>query len=217
MKPYPKINTMFKRDMANRGKLIEGDWADPALAFLADNRWEFTEQVDGTNIRVHWDGAEKRVLYGGRTDNAQIPAFLVERLDELFRIEERWLAVFPDTEAILFPDTGVTLYGEGYGPRIQKGGGNYTNTPDFVLFDVRIGDWWLQRSDVEDVAAKLGIDVVPVIGYGTLYNAIGIVRNGLTSDWGDFEAEGIVARPVVELRTRRGDRIITKIKAVDFR
>ncbi len=34
---------------------------------------------------------------------------------------------------------------------------------------------------------------------------------------GDFEAEGIVARPDVELLDRRGKRVITKIKAVDFR
>ena len=130
----------------------------------------------------------------------------------------------------------VTLYGEGYGPKIQKGGGNYREDASFVLFDVKIGDFWLDRENVNDVAEKLGIDAVPVIGKGTLWDAISIVkgqppasfpfkvhngtwngRDGMKSQWGDFEAEGIVARPTVPLFTRQGHRIITKIKGVDFR
>ena len=39
---------------------------------------------------------------------------------------------------------------------------------------------------------------------------------GFKSQWGDFMAEGIVARPAQELRTRDGHRIITKIKHKDF-
>lgn len=41
-------------------------------------------------------------------------------------------------------------------------------------------------------------------------------RKGFNSIWGDFIAEGIVARPAVELKTRNGHRIITKIKHKDF-
>jgi hypothetical protein len=43
------------------------------------------------------------------------------------------------------------------------------------------------------------------------------VQNGFTSQWGDFAAEGIVARPKIELKTRGGKRIITKIKHKDFK
>jgi len=43
-----------------------------------------------------------------------------------------------------------------------------------------------------------------------------VCRAGLVSKWGDFEAEGIVARPAVELKTRAGERIITKLKTRDF-
>jgi RNA ligase len=211
VKPYHKINTMFKRDMENGGKLIEGEWADPALEFLAQNVWEFTEKVDGTNIRVHWDGKGK-VAFGGRSDNAQIPVVLLDRLTKLFRPYDG-----ADCLYATFPDAEVTLYGEGYGPKIQKGGGNYGSSVDFVLFDVRIGDFWLRRDDVQDVGQKLGIGVVPVKRRGTLHDAIHLVKTGFTSYWGYFEAEGIVARPVVELYDRQGHRIITKIKARDFR
>ena len=43
---------------------------------------------------------------------------------------------------------------------------------DFVLFDVKCGDWMLQRADVEDVAGKLGIDVVPIIGSARCMTAV---------------------------------------------
>jgi hypothetical protein len=133
--------------------------------------------------------------------------------------------------------TSVILFGEGYGPKIQ-GGGKYREDTSFVLFDVKIGDFWLDRTNVDDVAEKLGIESVPVIGYGTLHDAINIVsgrhrhefvdRDGrgsftylegdrMKSTWGDFEAEGIVARPKVPLFNRKGERIICKIKGVDFK
>jgi hypothetical protein len=43
-----------------------------------------------------------------------------------------------------------------------------------------------------------------------------IAQVGFTSTWGDFQAEGIVARPAVEMKTRSGHRIITKVKCKDF-
>lgn len=74
----------------------------------------------------------------------------------------------------------------------------------------------MQRADVEDVAQKLGLDVVPVIGEGTLHEAVCRAKSGIRSAWGDFEAEGIVARPKTELNTRSGHRLIAKIKCRDF-
>lgn len=207
MKEYHKIQTVYKRDPANKHKtLLDGEFSLQEFGYLANNNWIFTEKIDGTNIRVMFDG--EQVFFGGKTDNAQIPAPLVQRLNTLFLPQ-----IVKFTES--FPD-GVCLYGEGYGAKIQKGGGNYRQDQDFVLFDVHIGDWWLLRSDVEDIAGKLGLDVVPIIGNGTLDDMVRMTMDGFNSRWGNFLAEGIVARPEVELKTRRGDRIITKIKCKDF-
>ena len=210
MNEYHKINTMFKRDMEGNKKIIVGSWAIEELEYLKDNEWTFTEKVDGTNIRVYWDG--NNVTFGGRTDSAQIPNGVINRLNELFYSAPAKMRLKE-----VFPDGGIVFYGEGFGAKIQKGGGNYSDTQDFVLFDILAGDVWLERVNVEDVASKLKLEVVPVIGKGTLGDAIELVQNNLRSTWGDFEAEGIVARPSTELRNRRGQRIITKIKAVDFR
>lgn len=206
MSEYHKINTIYKRDPASKA-ILDGEWSLPEFEFLVGNQWVFTEKVDGTNIRIVINGG--RVSFAGRTDDAQLPPRLLARLGERFgATSDRLCEVFPD---------GAVMYGEGYGAKIQKVGHNYRADQDFVLFDVRVGSWWLQRSDVEDVAHKLGVDVVPVIGRGTLHDAINLARTGIMSTWGDFEAEGIVARPSVELMTRAGNRVIAKIKCRDFR
>ncbi len=75
---------------------------------------------------------------------------------------------------------------------------------------------WLERENVEDIAQKFNLEIVPIIGRGTLEKGIEIVKDGLISRWGDFTAEGIVARPAVEFKTRNNGRVITKIKHVDF-
>ena len=209
MKQYHKINTIFKRDEKTK-HIIEGQYSLPEFEYLKDNRWVFTEKVDGTNIRVMWNG--ESVVFGGKTDDAQMPVFLLYKLQELFEGTQKRL-LFKEKFGI----ESVCLYGEGYGAKIQKGGGNYNpNGVDFVLFDVKIGDWYLQREDVEDIAKHFDIKVVPIIGEGTLSEAIEKVRNGFNSQWGNFLAEGIVARPKTELKSRNGDRIITKIKCRDF-
>ena len=204
---YHKINTIYKREIGNNSKrLIEGEYSRQEFEYLAGNRWIFTEKVDGTNIRVMFNGG--KITFGGKTDNAQIPAPLVERL------QDRFLRRDDSVAAML--GNGVCLYGEGYGAKIQAAGGNYRADQDFVLFDVCIGGFWLNRSDVVDIADKLGLDVVPIVGEGTLHDAIRLVKNGLFSQWGNFLAEGIVARPAIELTAKNGDRIITKIKHRDF-
>jgi hypothetical protein len=213
MKEYHKIQTCFKRDEKTK-HIIENDWTLPEFEFLKDNQWVFTEKVDGTNIRVMWNG--ETVTFGGKTDNASIPVPLLYELQRVFEgtvKRQLFTEVFKGEATDL---VSVCLYGEGYGAKIQKGGGNYSETPKFVLFDVKIGDWYLQRKDVEDIAVKLGIDIVPIVGQGTLTEAIELVRKGQKSQWGDFTAEGLVVRPAVELKTRRGDRLITKIKHKDF-
>ena len=202
---YHKIQTVFKRDPDTKFKtLLEEEYSLPEFEYLRHNEWVWTEKVDGTNIRVMWDG--EKIVFGGKTERAQIPANLFQRLQELFPAN-----FFKGLE--LPP---MTLYGEGFGARIQKGGGNYI--PDgvgFCLFDVFCG-MWLERDSVQDIGLKLALPIAPVIGRGTLDQMVEYVRTGFDSYWGEFEAEGLVARPLTELLTRRGHRIITKLKCKDF-
>jgi len=213
MKEYHKIQTLFKRDMEAPGRpLIEGEWTTPEFEYLQDNQWVLTEKIDGTNIRVHYDGDE--VLFGGRTDKANIPPHLLSALNEMFPIDVLKY-VFPDLEE----GGSVCLYGEGYGHKIQKGHHYLGDDTSFILFDVMINDWWLKRNDCEDIATRLGIKIVPIVSVGTLWDAISLVKKGYKSfiaQDNSYDAEGLVAKPLCELKSRSGQRIVTKIKHRDF-
>jgi len=216
MEKYHKIQTIYKRDMQNNGKtLLIGDYSMPEFEYLKDNIWVWTEKIDGTNTRIKWDG--QNVRFGGKTDSAQIPTNLLDTLQDTF-VKDIINDTFP---GIIETESKVCLYGEGYGAKIQKGGGNYIpDHADFILFDVKIDNWWLKRDAKEDIANKLGIKIVPIIGKGTLDDAIRLVKEGFTSKIAynkDHMAEGLILTPEVELFNRKGERIITKIKHKDFR
>ena len=203
---YPKIVSIFKRD-ENTHAFIDGAFSLPEFEYLKSNLWVWTEKIDGMNIRVDWDG--ETVRFGGKTDNAQIPSFLYDKLQYLFAIENF---------KRFYSDMPMCLYGEGYGAKIQGGGKYISDGVSFVLFDVLIDGWWLKRESIEDIANKLKIDIVPIVGVGTLMDAIAIIKgHKLKSKWGDFLVEGLVLKPNVELKTRKGDRVITKIKHKDYK
>lgn len=206
MKEYHKIVTAWERDPSTNFKtLLEGRWAEPEFEYLKNNTWDWTEKIDGTNIRVMWDN--EKVSFRGKTDSAQLYVPLFDHLQSLF---------YAGALARIF-DGPACLYGEGFGPKIQAGGGNYGASVDFCLFDVLVDETWLQRADVVDIATKLECQVAPILNSGPLEAAIAVAREGFVSAFGAFKAEGFVMRPKTELRTRRGARVITKIKHKDFR
>jgi hypothetical protein len=212
---YQKIPGPFKRDPKTK-KIVVGDWATPELDLLHGLRdWEFTEKVDGTNIRVIWDGY--RVTVRGRTDNATFSETQKAKLDILFAgsVNE---TLFEQQ----FGNSAATLYGELYGPGVQSGG-KYRNDLDFVLFDVRVGDWWLLRDDIEDVGRGLSVDAAPLLQKepATLDHAITLVSEGMYSRVAldskpAIFAEGLVGRLRSGLRARNGERIIVKVKHDDL-
>lgn len=203
---YPKIEPPYKRhiDGPDRNKIDVGNWYRPEFEVLKDLDWSWTEKVDGTNVRVIWDGY--RVSFGGRGNDAQMPLKLVQALRETLPEE---------LMEQQFHGTAATLYGEGHGAGIQ-GGGNYRKDQGFVLFDVLVEGWWLQRESLQEVACGLQIPLVPVVSVGSVATALDLVAAGLKSQWGDFQAEGLVGKPPLGIMSRGGDRLLMKIKSKDF-
>jgi len=226
---YHKIESVFKRDPENNFKtFLDGEWSIPEFRSLADAQWYATEKIDGTNCRI--EVGENGYRIGGRTDNAQLHPEMVDVL-QLF-----------GNRAFHERLGGLTLFGEGCGPGIQKGGESYGYKKSFILFDVQVtsSGIFLTRSDVENIASKLNMRVVPRVWNGTLNEAVdtfkdmsdavvagkplpekdplySIIRSrrgdGFTKrSW----LEGWVLKPTVELNTRLGARIITKIKIRDY-
>lgn len=209
MKEYHKIATVFERDIKGTKKLIEGQFCNETVEFLADNKWLFTEKIDGTNIRVHWDG--HKIDFAGRTDDSDIPNRLRTKLTELFMNDE--------TEQLfeqVFGEKEVFFIGEGYGTKINKAGDKYRSDTGFILFDIMVGDMYLYRENVENIATTFGLEVVPVIMLGTIQEAVDYVKTKPDSTIGTAKMEGLVGHPLVEMLDRKGNRVIVKIKVKDF-
>ncbi len=184
MKEYCKIANVF--NFNSKGEIED---LNDTCNVLNGIIWQGTEKIDGTNIRVHWDG--HNIEFAGRTDKSQIPNELQQSLNTLF--------LTPEMEYLfeqIFNDKDVILYGEGYGPKIQNGG-NYSQETKFILFDVEIDDSYLSRENVIDIANKLGLETVPVVYEGDIDKAILFVAAHHMSTLGDHthEMEGIVLQP----------------------
>lgn len=206
MSEYHKIETLYERD--ERTHRLKPDLVLKNPVYGIIRTWEFTEKIDGTNIRCIWENGT--LTFGGKTDNAQIHADLI-----------KWLYEHVSTEKLreMFPEAAsVVIYGEGYGAGIQKGG-DYGDTKKLIVFDVLVdGKWWLNWENVCDVARKLELDTVPFVGEMTLGAATEMVRAGFASrlNGGKARAEGLVGRPLEALFDKKGARLIVKLKTKDF-
>ena len=234
---YPHIDTCFKREMDHSSpyyNCIRPDepLVNPVLQWAREIgiRFEATEKVDGTNMSIYiipvlgpidQNGGSPKYEYKmevhGKTEKAQINGKLLENIYRKWPLE-KLVEVF--SKDGIAPTETIILYGEGYGAGIQKGGNYIKDDVDFRLFDVQIGKFWLEREALEDIAFKLSMDIVPVIGYMTIDEAIEYVRVGFKSTIAenrDYDAEGLVLKMPFGLLMRNGGRIMTKIKTCDFR
>jgi hypothetical protein len=212
MLTYPKIETLFERDDTTH-KLKE-PLVLRAPVYGTIKTWSATEKVDGTNIRVCIT-PDNKVSMNGRTDNAQLPADLVKWVYEKFT-PEKMQAIRID------PTVTLTLFGEGYGAGIQKGG-SYRADKAVILFDAAVEVdgkvWWLDEPTVRGFGETLEVECVPHLGNLTLDEIVVKVRVGFVSPCATISAvpsEGIVARPLEPLYDRRGNRLILKLKTKDF-
>ena len=211
---YPKIETLFRRSEEGQRNVTK---EIRCPEFLIPRTWMVTEKIDGTNIRLCLDGENGTLDIRGRTDAAQLPPHLLNMLREKYTYEKVAAAFEPGVTAIIF--------GEGYGAKIQKGGGDYNPNPAFRIFDVAVlagKVWWLEWDAIKSVACKIDTETVPLLAtIADIDFTVDEVRIGINSVVAAIEgtarfAEGIVARTTPLLLFRNGDRLMWKLKTKDF-
>lgn len=189
---YQKINTLYKRDCKNN--IIIGDYSLPEFEYLKNCSWDVSEKVDGTNMsyEILFDelGNVLHTTIHGKTENANIPTTLNDVMqNKLSNILESGILAetFKQTkidsngnETYSWPHK-VTLFGEGYGGKIQSGG-RYSATPRFILFDVAVEnngseEMYLLKNSVKDIANKLGFATVFDYGSMTITEAENIIKD----------------------------------------
>ena len=143
-------------------------------------------------------------------------------------------------------DQTIEIYGEAYGGSQQGMSHTYGKELKFIVFDVKIGDNFLNVPNAEDVAKKLGLEFVhyvkcslvkadsPEDGMWIVTTnlseidaerdapSIQAVRNGVSTPEAFTKGEGpkregVVLRPLVEMKLNNGERVIVKHKGDAFK
>lgn len=209
---YPKIPALYERKSDGSKLLDETKFSRDIFEFLAYNEWVATEKLDGTNIGIVWDGHKVKIQ--GRTADTSFSAVQFEYLTEKFgggANEELFEQHFGEKP--------VVLYGELVGKGIQACGAQYCPSGyRFYLFDVYFpgNNLWANQAARKTFAGVFDVEAAPNMVSGTLEDLVDYVKALPKSYCGDLVAEGVVARPVVEMFDNQGKRVITKIKVCDF-
>jgi hypothetical protein len=166
------------------------------------------EKIHGTSAHISLKNGNMIYFSGGMPYNTFISIFNIEKIEKNFKDN--------------FPDMDITVYGEAYGGKCQGMSETYGKDAKFVAFDVKVGDNWLSVPDAEDVVKKLELEFVDYVKISTDLEKIDFerdkpstqaIRNGMGND---KLREGVVLRPLIELRKNNGNRIIVKHKRAEF-
>ncbi len=219
---YPKIDTLWNRD--EKRFVIPGSLRKPEFGVIKS--WSLTEKLNGRNLRVTLSD-DDTVEYKGRADEAELIPEMLKFLMEKFPLTVLKNALWLPNKT---PPKHATIYGEGYGgSHMAHGSGIYRKDWSFRLFDVLMespnGIWWLERRNIEDIAMKLGVQCVPLIGHIDYLPCCAeqleeIINESIVAkEENDTKTipEGIIAKSEPSLFDKKGDRIIWKLKIKDFK
>lgn len=165
------------------------------------------EKIHGTSAHVGWNEGKLTFFSGGEKHERFVGLFNQEFLTKAFT-------------DLFHPK--ITVYGEAYGGKMQGMSGTYGPDLKFIVFDVQVGDSWLNVPDAEDVTKKLGLEFVHYTRISTILDAIDAardadsvqaIRNGVGAG---KKMEGVVLRPLIELTTNNGSRVMSKHKRTEF-
>lgn len=210
MHNYHKIVSPWKRTDPKSKTVNTEVFSDEYIELLKDIQWIGTEKIDGENLNFYYDG--NHVSYCGHTERSEFTGGKKAWLDAL---------ITPEFESIfeqVFGEKEAMIHGELLGPKIQS---NFYDLSDFKFFVFDICNktdnvFW--RQEVVDLYAKeFGFERAPVVINGTLNEIAELVKTAPASKVNPkIEMEGIVIRPVRELKNAKNERIIYKVKLADL-
>jgi len=168
------------------------------------------EKIHGTSAHISWKAGKVSFFAGGASHLAFVKLFNIEDLTakftEFFGIEK-----------------DVTIFGEAYGGSMQAMSATYGKVLKFVAFEIGVGEHcFLNVKDAHELVLKMGLEfvdyaiidcTVEALDREMMRDSVQAVRNGCGEG---HKREGVVLRPLVEMRTSNGARVISKHKRADF-
>lgn len=164
------------------------------------------EKIHGTSAHISFKEGKLSFFSGGASHEQFVSLFDQEALIDNFS--------FLGQETVVF--------GEAYGGKMQGMRATYGDILRFVAFEVKIGECWLDVPNAEEVAKGLGLDFVSYKIVDTELSSIDAALNepsvqAVKNGMGDnHKREGIVLRPMFEVRLNNGERLLAKHKHEDF-
>ena len=213
---YPKLKNLHKRDPADN-KVID-EFTDEIFSpeQLGNAGWTWREKMDGTNLRIIWDG--HRAEYRGRTDRAQFSDGQTMFLDEKIKspaFEELLEQTFASTEAVLF--------GGLIGNKLQ-GNPHKIDGYEIRVYDAFVAGWWLLPASVDELANDLGLGSAEIICVAPIGNMHQVMKNiAAQSEFFEGEAgpfeyiEGIVGTAPGSVLGRNGSILRVKLKLENYK
>ena len=161
------------------------------------------EKIHGTSAHVKWGNGKVVYFSGGEKYSNFITLFDEAALTEKFK---------------QMPHDEITVFGEAYGGKQQGNSWRYGKELKFVAFDVKIGDHWLDVPSAERFVFNLGLEFVYYKKVSTDIDSLNAERDAPSEQAkrngveGDKPREGVVLRPLIEMRTSAEKRVIVKHK-----
>lgn len=187
---------------------IENLYRPDAQAILLFKEVYALEKIHGTSAHVALKDGQLRFFSGGEKHENFIKLFNVDAL----------------LEAMLgLGRPEVVVFGEAYGGKQQGQSWRYGKNLKFVVFDVKVGDYWLDVPNAQQVAERLGLEFVHYKRVSTDLAALDAERDAPSEQArrngveGDQPREGVVLRPIREFHDNSGHRIISKHKRPEER
>ena len=166
------------------------------------------EKIHGSSAHISWKQNQLNFFAGGMKHETFTKIFDFAYLKTIFHQS--------------FKDVDVVIYGESYGGKMQGMSETYGIEPKFIVFDVKIGDTWLNVPNAHDIAKQFCLEFVDYKIINTTLEEIDVERDrpstqAIRNGCGDNKLrEGIVLRPLDEITKSNGKRIIVKHKRDEF-
>lgn len=162
------------------------------------------EKIDGTSAHLSWKDGQLKFFAGGSSHAVFCALFDAEALS-------RKLTESAQGEVVVF--------GEAYGGKLQGKRVVYGPNLKFIAFEVKIGDLWLSVPQAAAFVASLGLEFVHYVEISTDLAEIDAQRDAPSvqaerNGCGVHPREGVILRPLIELRKNNGQRIIAKHKTL---
>ncbi len=212
---YEKFNSPFKKDdnFINTMELSQ---------ILPVGIWIKTEKIDGTNIRIILTKPDEE---GNREIHIASRKFILNQEDKSSKIYFdciKEVNLHKIKEYFKEVNSTVTIYGEGYGAGVQKGG-IYSKQKNFRVFDIRIGLAYQDFKYVEKVCIDNQLNLIPILGqveeitYKECLTSLNKFKDTLLKGGDGGKPEGIVYKFNPVLLNKYKERLIFKVKFKDYK